>query len=104
MYSRRFGPLIGTGTAFAACAIAEGAAIGAENAQRFAFADAGVDPAAAQAVRTEFDYEQGQFVYEVEFVADGTEYEYWIRSTDGAVVKKRAGDRVPRRLYRNRRC
>lgn len=80
--------LIGTGTAFAACAIAEGAAIGAENAQRFAFADAGVDPAAAQAVRTEFDYEQGQFVYEVEFVADGTEYEYWIRSTDGAVVKK----------------
>ncbi len=79
---------IGVGTVFAAGAFAESSAIGAENAQKFAFADAGVDPAAAQVIRTEFDYEQGQFVYEVEFIADGAEYEYWIRSTDGAVVKK----------------
>lgn len=52
------------------------------------FCRCGVDPAAAQVIRTEFDYEQGQFVYEVEFIADGAENEYWIRSTDGAVVKK----------------
>lgn len=80
--------LVGTGTALAASAIARGNAIGAEQAQNFAFADAGVDPAAASNLHTEFEFEQGQFVYKVEFVADGTEYEYWIRSDDGTVVKK----------------
>ncbi|MCD8161688.1 MAG: PepSY domain-containing protein, partial [Clostridiales bacterium] len=79
---------VGTGTAYAASAIAENTSIGAENAQNFAFADAGVDPAEATLTRTEFDFEQGQFVYEVEFTAGGTEYEYWIKSSDGTVVKK----------------
>lgn len=79
---------LGTGTVYAADAVAKSTAIGAENAQNFAFADAGIDPAAAKIVRTEFGFEHGQFVYEVEFVADGTEYEYWIKSSDGTVVKK----------------
>lgn len=68
--------------------IAKAASIGADKAEYFAFADAGADPAAAEVVRTEFDYEQGQFVYEVEFIYEGTEYEYWIRASDGSVVKK----------------
>ncbi len=80
--------VIGTGTVFAASTIAEGSAIGSENAQNFAFADAGVDPASVDLIRTEFDFEQGQFVYEVEFYANGSEYEYWIKSSDGAIVKK----------------
>lgn len=80
--------LLGTVTVFAASAIAENGAIGVENARNFAFADAGIDPLSAQVVRTEFDFEQGQFVYEVEFTANGTEYEYWIKASDGSVVKK----------------
>lgn len=80
--------LLGAGTAFAASAIAEGSAIGTENAKNFAFADAGVDPASAGNVRAEFDYEHGQFVYEVEFVAGNSEYEYWIKASNGSVVKK----------------
>ena len=32
--------------------------------------------------------EQGQFIYEVEFLANGTEYEYWIKASDGSIVKK----------------
>ena len=80
--------LVGTGTALAASAIARSNAIGAERAQNFAFADAGVDPAAATAVQTEFEFEGGSFVYKVEFVAEGTEYEYWIKADDGTVVKK----------------
>lgn len=82
--------LLGTGAVFAAGAIAESSAIGAENARNFAFADAGVDPVNADNVRTEFDYEHGQFVYEVEFAAGNSEYEYWIRASDGTVVKKQA--------------
>lgn len=80
--------VLGTGSVFAASTIAETTSIGEAAAQNFAFADAGVDPAAAYVDRTEFDFERGQFVYEVEFIAEGTEYEYWIKASDGTVVKK----------------
>lgn len=66
----------------------ETSSIGEENAKNYAFADAGVDPVRAEWVRSEFGHEQGHFVYEVEFVADNTEYEYWIKAEDGSVVKK----------------
>ena len=80
--------VIGAGAVFAVNTVARGTAIGAETAQNFAFADAGVDPAAVQLTGVEFDFEQGQFVYEISFLADGTEYGYLIRSSDGTVVKK----------------
>ena len=80
--------LLGTGTVFAAGSIAEQSSIGAGNAINFAFADAGIDPAGATDVEAEFDYEQGQFIYDVEFTANNTEYDYWIKASSGAVVKK----------------
>ena len=80
---------VGTGTAFAVSAVAESTSIGADKAKMFAFADAGVDPVAAENVRTEFDFEQGHFIYDVEFSANGTEYGYWIQASDGSVVKKK---------------
>ena len=80
--------ILSTGTVYAASTIAQNSSIGAENAKNFSFADAGIDPTTAKAVQIEFEYEQGQFVYEVEFIADGTEYEYWINASDGTVVKK----------------
>mgnify|MGYP001146856970 CR=1 FL=1 len=79
---------IGIGTALAAGSVRESTSIGKENAKNFAFADAGVDPVAAKQVHASFGHEQGHFVYEVEFVADNTEYEYWIKAEDGSVVKK----------------
>lgn len=83
---------IGTATVYAVNAFAQdsarSSAIGGEEAANFAFADAGVDPASATGLRVEFDREQDRFVYEVEFTADGTEYEYLIDSTDGSVVKR----------------
>lgn len=82
------GAVLGTGTAFAASAIAESSSIGAENAKNFAFADARIDPLSASNVKAEFDYEHGQFVYEVEFMAGNSEYEYWIKASDGTVIKK----------------
>lgn len=80
--------LLGTGTVFAAGSIAEQSSIGAGNAINFAFADAGIDPVSATDVEAEFDYEQGQFIYDVEFTANNTEYDYWIKASSGAVVKK----------------
>lgn len=80
--------ILAAGTVLVANAYAKSTSIGAENAKNFAFADAGVDPVSAENVRTEFDFEHGQFVYEVDFIANGTEYEYWIKASDGTVVKK----------------
>lgn len=80
--------ILGSGTVFAANAIAKNTSIGEENAQNFAFADAGVDPVSAKNVHTQFDFDQGTFVYEVEFIADGTKYEYWIKASNGSILKK----------------
>lgn len=80
--------IVGACGIYAAESVAKSGSIGNEKAQYFAFADAGIDPAAAEMVRTEFDHEQGQFVYEVEFRHEGTEYEYWVRASDGSIVKK----------------
>ena len=80
--------ILAAGTVLVANAYAKSTSIGAENAKNFAFADAGVDPVSAENVRTEFDFEHGQFVYEIDFIANGTEYEYWIKASDGSVVKK----------------
>ena len=80
--------VLGTGTVFAATTIVRSSSIGEENAKNFAFADLGIDPLSAQNVHVEFDFEQGHFVYEIEFMAQGVEYEYWIKASDGAIVKK----------------
>ena len=60
--------LAGTGTAFATETVARNTSIGSGNAQNFAFADAGVDPTSATGIRTEFDFEQGQFIYKSSFL------------------------------------
>lgn len=80
--------LLGTGTVYAAGAVAKNNSIGAVNAQNYAFADAGIDPASVDFVKADFSFEQGQFIYEVKFAVDETEYEYWIKASDGTVLKK----------------
>ncbi|MCD7773791.1 MAG: PepSY domain-containing protein [Ruminococcus sp.] len=77
--------MLGTTTVYA---VSRSTAIGEETAENYAFADAGVDPASAENVTSEFSFEDGIFVYDIEFYADGSEYEYWIKASDGTVVKK----------------
>ena len=80
--------LVGTAVVFIGRAAAGADAIGSDKAQMFAFADAGVDPTSAERVHTEFDYENGEFVYDIEFVAGGKEYEYRIKANDGAIISR----------------
>ncbi len=80
--------LISTCTVFAAGAVAKSTSIGADNAQNFAFADVGVDPVSVKDAHTEFEFEHGQFIYEVDFTANGSRYKYWIKASDGSIVKK----------------
>ena len=79
---------IGAGAVFATNTIAESNSIGVTNAQKYAFADAGITEAEVDFVRTEFDYENGCYVFDVEFYADGVEYDYTINAYDGTVIER----------------
>ncbi|MCR4564150.1 MAG: PepSY domain-containing protein [Clostridiales bacterium] len=76
------------GSAYAVGQIARNNAIGEENALNFAYIDAGISPEDAEASQAKFDFEKGKFVYEVEFISNGTKYEYTINSKDGTVIEK----------------
>ena len=80
--------LIGMGGCYAAGQIAQNNSIDAAAAQSFAFVDAGVMPENAQVIKSKFDYDDGVFYYDVEFVADGVYYDYDIKAADGTVLKK----------------
>lgn len=67
---------------------AKNSAIGEYQAQQYAFADAGVDPDSAFVNRTQFEFEDGHYVYEIEFTADGIEYDYVVKSSDGTILQK----------------
>lgn len=79
---------IGTGTVFAAEETAKSKSIGRENAESIAFADAGIDPSAVSVLRTDFDRENGQYVYEIEFYVDGVAYDYVLDANSGEVLAR----------------
>ena len=87
------GSASGSGTAETAPAIqssgqaSDSAYIGVEAAKSAAFAHAGLDASQVTTDEVDFDYEDGRMVYELEFYADGAEYEYDIDASTGAVVK-----------------
>ena len=65
--------------------------IGTAAAEEKALLDAGVSSADANFGYTDFDFEKGSFVYEVEFTANGIEWEYVIKASDGTVLAARQG-------------
>ena len=71
--------------------------LGEEEALALALKHAGIQADQAQRVRAEADWEDGRAVYEVEFVADGYEYEYEVDAYTGEIVKsEREKARPPR--------
>ena len=87
------GSASGSGTVETAPAIqssgqaSDSAYIGVEAAKSAAFAHAGLDASQVTMGEVDFDYEDGRMVYELEFYANGAEYEYDIDASTGAVVK-----------------
>ena len=80
--------LLGTGGVYATGQIARSNSISESDAANFAFVDAGLSPEDATVTKMEFDYEHGTFVYEIEFHANGTEYDYVIDANSGRVLGK----------------
>ena len=71
--------------------------LGEEEALALALKHAGIQADQAEKVRAEADWEDGRAVYEVEFVADGYEYEYEVDAYTGEIVKsEREKARPPR--------
>lgn len=71
--------------------------LGEEEALALALKHAGIQADQAEKVRVEADREDGRAVYEVEFVADGYEYEYEVDAYTGEIVKsEREKARPPR--------
>lgn len=68
-------------------AASDGGYIGADAAKAAALAHAGIAMEKAAAWSVEMDVERGRMVYEVDFTADGWEYEYAIDAVTGDVVK-----------------
>ena len=80
--------VLGSGGAYATGQIARSNAISEEEAINFACVDAGVSPENIEMKWIEFDFDYGKFVYEIEFIANGMEYDYSIDSSTGKVVEK----------------
>ena len=57
--------------------------IGLEAAKAIAMADASVTEADIRKFKYEMDYALGRYLYEIEIVYGGAEYEFWVNSTTG---------------------
>ena len=77
---------VGGGSVYAVGQVARSSAISEEAAINFACVDAGISPQDITRSRIDFDYERGVFVYDIDFIAGDTEYEYTIHSTNGSVL------------------
>ena len=67
----------------------ESQSIGETEAKNVAFADAGVtDGAAVTYLKIEYDFDDGQYLYEIEFRYESKEYEYEIVAANGEIYKK----------------
>lgn len=69
--------------------------IGGDMAQRLAAQDAGFDVSEISAAHADLEFEDGQFRYEVEFYANGMEFDYLLAAKDGTILK-REGEGIPK--------
>ncbi len=74
---------------------AEKNSIGTDAAYSLAVEDAGINKENARKIRNDFEHEDGRFVYEVEFDADGKEYDYIIDAKSGEIIEKESENEVP---------
>ncbi len=80
--------VIGSGSLFTVEVMAENKAIGKVEAEKIALKDASLTDSQVRMERTEFEYENGQYVYDVEFTTNEKEYDYWIDAYEGRVLYK----------------
>ena len=60
--------------------------IGSDKAKSIALNHAGVSESSTYELKVKQDYDDGRLEYEVEFKANGVEYEYTILASDGSIL------------------
>lgn len=66
---------------------ASGTYIGEDSAKSIALNHAGFSAVDVTHLKSKFDIEDGQAVYEVEFYKDGREYDYTLNASDGTIIE-----------------
>lgn len=61
---------------------------GSKSAMDSALKEAGIEEDEVDYKKSDFDFDNGSFMYEIEFTSNGIEYEYKIRAKDGKILKK----------------
>ena len=79
--------LAGGGTAYAVKAIAESKSIGLDNAVASAIADSGLKEDEITITKAKLTLDSGKFIYDVEFTANGIEYDYEIDAHSGKILE-----------------
>lgn len=82
--------IIAGGTVITVRAVAKSRSIGESRAEQIALADAGTEVSQARFRPTEFSFDDGRFVYEVEFYTGNGEFEYVIDASDGTIIERDA--------------
>lgn len=82
--------IIAGGTVITVRAVAKSRSIGESRAEQIALADAGTEVSQARFRPTEFSFDDGRFVYEVEFYTENGEFEYVIDASDGTIIERDA--------------
>ena len=62
--------------------------IGEEKARELVLQDAGVSASAATFTQSELEQDDGRWKYEIDFFANGTEYEYTVDAQNGTILKR----------------
>lgn len=65
-----------------------GTAVTLEQAKQIALKDAGVSSSQASFIKEKSDYDDGRQLFELEFVAGNSKYEYEVNATDGSIIKR----------------
>ena len=78
------------GSVAVTASVAKNNSIGNIAAEDIALKDAGIDYSQARIHRTEFDFDNGQYLYDVEFSSNGVEYDYRIKASDGTILWRTA--------------
>ena len=82
--------IIAGGTVITVRAVAKSRSIGESRAEQIALADAGTEVSQARFRPTEFSFDDGRFVYEVESYTENGEFEYVIDVSDGTIIERDA--------------
>ena len=79
---------IGAGTAAYGYDVIKKNSIGSDKAVSIVMEDAGISQQDAVVKKAKLSFDDGRFVYDVEIVSNGAEYDYELKAADGTIIKK----------------